>query len=346
MNPPAEGDAARAAEAAPVALLLVDEAGTILYANAAAEPLLGRSRRKLAGEALAGCGPWGQVAAEMAGRARASGREILAHDICVRFGEDSERGSLDVVPEAGGTCIAIRRAPPGVLSPHGEGAANAAVGFGRMLSHELKNPIAGARGAAQLIAQTGEGETAELARIIVTELDRARRIAEHWSRIGDIVPAPLEAVNLHALAREAMASARAAAAPGVRFSEHFDPSLPEGLGDRDLLLQAVLNLLTNAAEAVARAGQGDVVLTTRYRRPLPGGIAPDARLEIEVRDTGPGVPEALAGSVFNPFVTGKPAGEGLGLAFVSRVADLHGGGVEFDSRPGRTAFRLFVREAP
>lgn len=337
--------AARAAEAASVALLLVDASGTILFANGAAEPLLARSRRRLVGETLETIGAWGAIAAEMAERARTSRREVLAHDIVVESEGREQRAAIDAVPDGDDICIAIRPAPPGIVNPRGEGAANAAVGFGRMLSHELKNPLAGARGAAQLIAQSGEGESAELARLIVTELDRARRIAEHWSRIGDIVAQPPEAVNLHALAREAIASARAAAARGVAFTESFDPSLPEAWGDRDLLLQAVLNLLTNAAEALARQEDGEVRLVTRYRRLAPGAAAPEARLEIEVADNGPGIPEALGESVFNPFVTGKPAGEGLGLAFVSRVADLHGGGVEFDSRPGRTAFRLFLCEA-
>lgn len=346
MSFPEGRDAAmRAAEAASVALLLVDAAGAIIYANNAAEPIFARSRRKLAGQSLAACGPWGEVAADMAKRAIATDREILAHDVAVTSGGAVERGTLDAVPESGGACIALRRAPPGIISPRGEGAANAAVGFGRMLSHELKNPIAGARGAAQLIAQTGEGETAELARIIVTELDRARRIAEHWSRIGDIVPQPAESVNLHGLAREAIDSARAAASATIHFEERFDPSLPDAWGDRDLLLQAVLNLLTNAAEAVQGEEAAEIVISTRYRRPAPGGMSPEARLEVEIIDSGPGVPPEFGESVFNPFVTGKPAGEGLGLAFVSRVADLHGGGVEFESRPGRTAFRLVLREA-
>lgn len=337
--------AVRAAESAGVALLLIDPDGHILYANAAAEPLLGRSRRKLVGVPLDTVGPWGELAADMAGRARDSGREVLAHDVAVEIEGREQRGAIDAVPDGSEVCVSIRPAPPGIVNPRGEGAANAAVGFGRMLSHELKNPLAGARGAAQLIAQTGDEESADLARLIVTELDRARRIAEHWSRIGDIVPGPPEPVNLHALAREAIASARAAAPGSVAFSESFDPSLPEAWGDRDLLLQAVLNLLTNAAEAVGREGEGEVRLVTRYRRLAPGAAAPEARLEVEVVDTGPGVPEHLGESVFNPFVTGKPAGEGLGLAFVSRVAGLHGGAVEYDSRPGRTAFRLFLSEA-
>ena len=337
--------AARAAEAAGIALLLLDKDGRILYANGAAEPLLAQSRRRLTGRQLSEFRPWGETAAEMAARVQETRRELIAHDIAVTGPAGTQRGAIDIVPEGEGSCVAIRLAPPGRIHPGGEGAAKAAAGFGRMLSHELKNPIAGARGAAQLIAQNASGETGELAQIILTELDRARRIAEHWSRAGDIAASAHAPVNLHALAREAIASARSSAPEGVVFEEGFDPSLPETLGDRDLLLQAVLNLLINAREAVARTGTGKVRLSTRYRRPDPGGVAPEARLELEVRDNGPGVPDQFGENVFNPFVTSKPAGEGLGLAFVSRVADIHHGGVEFDSRPGDTAFRLFLREA-
>ncbi|GGE36248.1 ATPase [Marinicauda pacifica] len=340
-----ERRAARAAETAASVLIMIDACGQVIYANGAAEPLFGRSRQRLIGADLEELGAWGRVAGEIARRARISGREVLAHDVSLHEGDERLRGAIDAVPDGDDLCLVIRPTPAASVQPSGEGAANAAVGFGRLLSHELKNPIAGARGAAQLISQTADGETAELAAIIMTELDRARRIAEHWSRIGDVVAGEATSINLHALAREAIASARVAAGNEIRFQEAFDPSLPEAWGDRDLLLQAVLNLLTNSAEAIARHGDGLVRLTTRYRRLGPGSAAPDARLELEVLDTGPGVPDRLAGSIFNPFVTGKPAGEGLGLAFVSRVADLHNGAVEFESRPGRTVFKLFLQEA-
>jgi two-component system nitrogen regulation sensor histidine kinase GlnL len=212
------------------------------------------------------------------------------------------------------------------------------------LSHELKNPLAGARGAAQLIAQSPDEEIAELAAVIVSEIDRARRISERWSRIGDVAPGPFTAVNLHALVREAVRSASAGAEAAVEFEERFDPSIPDAAGDRDLIFQAVLNLLINAAEAVEVEG-GRVSVSTRYRSARPGGPSPEARLEIQVRDDGPGVPDQLQDAVFNPFVTGKPAGEGLGLALVSRIAEIHGGGVEFTSRPGRTVFHLYLKEA-
>lgn len=342
MSAPADG--ARAAEAASVGLILVDGAGRIVFVNASAETLIGRSRKQLSGALLSEAGPVGAAAAGLARKAVEEARDVFAHDLPVEFSGGLVRLSIDAVPESSGACVSLRRRPESGASPRGDTAASAAVGFGRMLSHELKNPLAGARGAAQLIAQSENEETVELAGLIISEIDRARRIAERWSGIGDLTPGPFQPVNLHELVREAVRSASAGAGEAVAFEEHFDPSIPDAAGDRDLLLQAVLNLLINAAEAVFDAG-GSVSVSTRYRSARPGGPAPEARLEIEVLDDGPGVPDHLQEAVFNPFVTGKPAGEGLGLALVSRIADLHGGGVEFTSRPGRTAFHLYLKEA-
>lgn len=335
--------AARAAEAASVGLILLDAEGRIEFVNASAETLIGRSRKRLLGEALSDAGDVGAAIVSMARRAMQERRDVFAHDLPIQTEAGLLRLSVDAVPEGEGACVALRPWPEAGASSTGDVAANAAAGFGRMLSHELKNPIAGARGAAQLIGASESGETAELAALIITELDRARRIADRWSQIGDIAPAPLEAVNLHALVRNAVRSAAAASGHHIRWEEHFDPSLPEALADQDLALQAVLNLLTNAAEALNDTG-GTVSVSTRYRSSRPGGPAPEARLEVRVEDDGPGIPDPLQGAVFNPFVTGKPAGEGLGLALVARIADLHGGGVEFESRPGATVFHLYFRD--
>ena len=333
---------ARAAEAAPVALILIDAEGRVTFLNGAAEDVLDRSRKRVTGAALAGCGVIGGLAWPMAARAISERRAVFAHDVPLDGEGGRRRAAIDAAPEGEGACICIRLGPEAGGATRGDQAAAAAAGFGRLLSHELKNPLAGARGAAQLIAQSEDEETESLARLIVTEIDRAKRIAERWSRIGDIAAEPFTAVNVNALARDGARSARVSA-PEPALEEDYDPSLPDAWGDGDLLRQAVLNLLINAAEAAGPEGR--VRIATRYRSARPGGPAPEARLEIEVSDDGPGVPDAIKESVFNPFVTGKPAGEGLGLALVSRIAELHHGGVDFDSRPGRTAFRLYLREA-
>ncbi|MFN3835698.1 MAG: two-component system sensor histidine kinase NtrB [Glycocaulis sp.] len=335
---------ARAAELLPSALILIDGAGRIVFVNGAGEDLLERSRRRLEGERLSEAGPWGVAAMAFAGRAIAEDRPVFAHDVRVELPGEVRRAAIDAAPDGKGACIAIRPWPEAGAVPRGDQAANAAAGFGRMLSHELKNPMAGARGAAQLIATDAEGETAELARIIIAELDRALRIAGRWSQVGDIAPQPFAPFSLNEAAREAVSSVRAGAGKTLNLVEHYDPSLPDACGDRDLVSQALLNLLINASEAIGRNGAGQVEIATRYRTARPGGVAPDARMQVDITDNGPGVPEALGESIFSPFVTGKPAGEGLGLAMVSRIAELHGGGVEYESRPGRTVFRLYLRE--
>ncbi|VXC49944.1 MULTISPECIES: two-component system sensor histidine kinase NtrB [Oceanicaulis] len=331
----------RAAEAAPIALVLLDEAGEIVFANARAEILFGQSRKRLIGKTLEDAGPVGRASSELARRSLLENRSLYAHDLPVGVADRALRISVDVSPDETGVCVCLRPWPESGGGARSDVAANAAAGFGMMLSHELKNPMAGARGAAQLIAQSEDEESRELATLIITELDRARRIAERWSRVGDIGPPRLGRVNLHALVREAVRSARASASPEVVWLEYFDPSLPDALADRDLVSQAVLNLLINAGEAACQGG-GRVKVYTRYRQPRPGGPAPDARLEIAIEDDGPGVDDALRDAIFNPFVTGKPAGEGLGLALVSRVADLLNGGVEFETRPGRTEFHFYL----
>lgn len=335
---------ARAAELLPSALILVDAAGRIRFVNAAAESLLERSRRRLEGELLADAGPWGEAAMRLAARAVAEDRAVFAHDVRVSLPEEARRAAIDAAPDGEGACIAIRPWPEAGVVARSDSAASAAAGFGRMLSHELKNPMAGARGAAQLIASEAEGETGELARIIISELDRALRIAGRWSQVGDIAPQPFAAFTLNEVVREAVRAVRAGAGQSLMVTEHYDPSLPDAIGDRDLVSQALLNLLINAAEAVGKTASGEIEISTRYRMSRPGGVAPEARMQVDITDNGPGVPEALGESIFSPFVTGKPAGEGLGLAMVSRIAELHGGGVEYESRPGRTVFRLYLRE--
>lgn len=339
-----EPSTAQIADLLPSAVLLTDANGMVTYVNAAAEAILERSARRLEGEMLGSLGPWGQAALNVARRAMAEERAVFAHDVRIDLLSDTRRAAIDAAPLGDGACIAIRLWPEAGGVARGDRAANAAAGFGRMLSHELKNPMAGARGAAQLIASSNDAETAEMATLIMAELDRALRIAERWSKVGDIAPQPSAPFSLNEVVSEALRSMAAASGKGIALSEDYDPSLPDAFGDRDLVLQAVLNLLVNAAEALAGQTSGQIEVTTRYRMSRPGGVAPDARLQVDIADNGPGVPEELGESIFSPFVTGKPAGEGLGLALVSRIAELHGGGLEFESRPGRTVFRIYLRE--
>jgi len=339
-------EAAACAEDAPLALIGLDADLQLRFANTSAEALLGRSVAGLKRRSLQELTPWGAAIADAARRAIAADHPVIAHEVTPDEAASDLKASIDAAPSAGGAVVVVRVWPAAVSRRRDAAAATAAAGFGRLLSHELKNPIAGARGAAQLLLQGGfeEEEAADLARLIIGELDRARRIAERWAQVGDIAPQPFQAVNMQLLARDAVRSAAAAAPGAVTLEERYDPSLPDAAGDRDLLLQAILNLIVNAIEAIGRrGGEGRVIVSTRYRTAAGGDPHPEARLEIAIEDDGPGVPDPLREHLFNPFVTEKPAGEGLGLAFVSRIAAMHDGAVRYESAAGRTVFRLQLR---
>jgi two-component system nitrogen regulation sensor histidine kinase GlnL len=220
---------------------------------------------------------------------------------------------------------------------------DAALGFGRMLAHELKNPLASLRGAAQLIErETDIVATQELASHIIEDVDRMTRLAEHWSSVGDIKLGAVSKISLNQIAMMASRSFHRADPDGPQIAFQFDPSLPEAAVDIDLLHQAVVNLLQNARDALPEES-GAIVLVTRY------DSGPESRVDdklsplvISIMDNGRGVDEALAAGVFTPFVTTKPAGEGLGLAFAARVASLHSGRIDHDRLDGMTRFNIRV----
>ncbi|WP_145136025.1 nitrogen regulation protein NR(II) [Roseomonas gilardii] len=229
------------------------------------------------------------------------------------------------------------------------GAARGASAMAAMLAHEVKNPLSGIRGAAQLLEQSvGEGDH-ELCTLIQDEVDRIRDLVERMDMFSE---RPVERcpVNIH----EALGHVRRVAGTGfaahLRIVEEYDPSLPPVLGNRDLLVQVLLNLVKNAAEAVDPV-EGEIVLSTAYRHgvriAIPGS---DERvhlpLEVCVRDNGPGIPEEVRANLFEPFVTTKRGGQGLGLALVAKLVADAGGLIACESRPGRTIFRLALPMPP
>ena len=217
----------------------------------------------------------------------------------------------------------------------------AALGFGRMLAHELKNPLASLRGAAQLIEREKDiGVTQELAGHIIEDVDRMTRLAEHWSSVGDIKLGAVSKTSLNQIAMMASRSFHRADPGGPQIEFRFDPSLPEAPVDIDLMHQAVVNLLQNARDAIC-IENGSIILVTRY------DSGPESRVDeklsplvISVMDNGRGVEDAIASGVFTPFVTTKPAGEGLGLAFSARVASLHAGCIDHDRLDNMTRFNI------
>ena len=214
-----------------------------------------------------------------------------------------------------------------------------------MIAHELKNPLAGIKGAAQLLRDdVASEEGRSLIDLIGSEIDRIRRLLDRMETLGDESAEMSERVNIHETLRHARRIIQSAN-PTLLFSENYDPSLPHAIGHGDSLMQAILNLIKNASEAVET--DGEITLETSFRsgvknRAQNGGAARELPIEIRIIDNGQGIAQDRQDQIFQPFVTTKTGGQGLGLALVSKVAQAHGGLVEVNSRPGRTVFSLLL----
>jgi len=227
-------------------------------------------------------------------------------------------------------------------------AAKSAIGMAEMLAHEIKNPLAGITGAAQLIAMNASGEDRELTDLIVEESRRILKLLSQVEEFGNVRPPDRRAVNIHDVLDRARKSATIGFAAHMQIEDDYDPSLPPTWADPDQLQQVFLNLLKNAAEA-GRTG-GTIRLRTYYelslkvrRKDGSGGAVP---LQVEVVDDGPGIPPDIAPDLFEPFVSGRENGTGLGLALVSKIISDHDGWIALDSVPGRTVFRISLPVAP
>jgi two-component system nitrogen regulation sensor histidine kinase GlnL len=227
-------------------------------------------------------------------------------------------------------------------------AAKSAIGMAEMLAHEIKNPLAGITGAAQLLSMGLTGADLELTDLIVEESRRIVKLLEQVEQFGNLQPPRLRSVNLHDVLDRARRSAAVGFGAHMQFIEDYDPSLPRTLADADQLLQVFLNLIKNACE-VGRDG-GTIRLHTFYEPSLRlrrrDGSQARLPLQVEVIDDGPGLPPEIAGDVFEPFVSGRENGTGLGLALVSKLLADIGSWISVDSIPGRTVFRVSLPLAP
>ncbi|WP_138464930.1 nitrogen regulation protein NR(II) [Poseidonocella sp. HB161398] len=227
-------------------------------------------------------------------------------------------------------------------------AAKSAIGMAEMLAHEIKNPLAGITGAAQLLSMNLSGEDQEMTDLIVAETRRIAKLLEQVEQFGNLRPPELKPVNVHDLLDRARRSAVVGFAAHMRIIEEYDPSLPATYVDGDQMLQVFLNLLKNAAEA--SDGEGTIRIRTFYELSLrlrrTDGSGAALPLQVEIIDDGPGLKPEIADSIFDPFVSGRENGTGLGLALVSKIVSEHGGWIGVESVPGRTVFRISLPVAP
>ena len=341
--------------ALPTPILVIDEGGVILDANAAAETLLNLSRNGVIGMEI------GAVIGHDL-RNRPVDTPFVAYDLELALpGHRHQRADLMAAPLAdwpGWRVVTIHAYPPAQpIARHGgqPGGVLAAAGAAALLAHEIKNPMSGIRGAAQLLEADADADGQALTRLIRDEVDRVTALIDRMEGFTDTRPLAVAPQNIHVILGHAREVAARGFGHNIVFREAYDPSLPPVLGNRDSLVQVLINLLKNAAEAMAPGG-GTITLTTAYRHGIRmlGGQGDAARslpIEVCVIDDGPGAPAELAAHLFDPFISSKRAGRGLGLALVEKLVADQGGIVGYaregrDGGPERTVFRLLLPRAP
>ena len=358
-GPPAgfPGDAAAILGALPGPVLVVDAAGAVTYLNPAAEQFFQGGSAALAGRPLARLLPPDSPVLGLVEQVRQGGHSVSEFGITIetpRIGTHFVSLGVSAMPEPAGSVVVslqerstARKIDDQLIHRN---AARSVTAMAAMLAHEVKNPLSGIRGAAQLLERNAGAGDRELTRLICEETDRIVALVDRMEMFSDERPLARGPVNIHEVLERVRKLAQSGFARHVRFIERYDPSLPPVYGKRDLLVQALLNLVKNAAEAVPEEG-GEIVLSTRYqqgvRLAVPGL---DSRVElplaISVQDNGPGIPEDLRDHIFDPFVTTKVGGKGLGLALVAKIVGDHGGVIEFDGAPRRTVVRMMLPVAP
>jgi two-component system nitrogen regulation sensor histidine kinase GlnL len=346
-------------DALPHPVILVDEAGGIAEANMAAQTFFQASTNVLARHPLAYFVPFGSPLLALIEQVRERAAPVNEYRVDIGTPRNGGEHVVDIYAtpslERQGHVVLVlqERSMADKIERQlsHRGAARSVSGLAAMLAHEIKNPLSGIRGAAQLLEASVEEDDRELARLIRDEADRIVKLVDRMEVFSDERPIERQPINIHVILDHVRRLARSGFARQIHIGDEYDPSLPLVYGNRDQLVQVFLNLVKNAAEAVGDAPDGEIVLTTAFkpgfRLSVPGNPGKvTLPLEFCVRDNGAGVPEDLVPHLFEPFVTTKANGSGLGLALVAKIIRDHGGVIECESQPRRTVFRALMPAYP
>ncbi|MSO92733.1 MAG: PAS domain-containing protein [Rhodospirillales bacterium] len=339
--------------ALPLPITVVDADANILRVNDAAERFFQSSGSQLAGKSLRHLLPDDSPLFSLIEQVRTSGSAVSDYGLALdsaRFGRRTVNVQAAPMADAPGlVVVALQERSIAEMMDRQlahRGAARSLSGMGALFAHEVKNPLSGIRGAAQLLEQGAAPADLPLTALIRDEADRICALVDRMTMFVGLTSIERKPVNIHEVLDRVHRIAGAGFGRHAQLETQYDPSLPPVLGDRDQLIQAFLNLVKNACEALPPEG-GEVVLRTAYQHgpklAISGGSTRvHLPLVVTVRDSGPGIPEDIKPYLFDPFVTSKPNGSGLGLALVAKVIGDHGGVVEFESSTGGTVFRVML----
>ena len=335
------------------AIVVVDGSGQIHYANLSAEQFFGVGRARLVNHPLSEFVPEETPLFSLLEQVLATGGAVAENGVTLaspRIGNRFCALRLSPIVESDGL-VAVSLVEQSIArnidrQMSHRSAARSVSALAAMLAHEVKNPLSGIRGAAQLLEQSVPDSERELTTLICEETDRIVALVDRMEAFADGRPIERGPLNIHQVLNHVRRIAENGFGKNVRFVESYDPSLPDVYGDRDQLIQVLLNLVKNACE-VPGDGDREIELSTAFRHglrlALPGQQARvNLPLVVSVRDNGRGIADEMRPHLFDAFVTNKPTGTGLGLALVAKIVNDHGGTIEYDSEPGRTVFRVML----